>query len=160
MIRMTAEALRELIRKPGYRDASGAGLTGTPCVPVSSQPVTAGTRWTITLPFPPTLNHNTMPAKNGGRYLTQKYRDFRAEVCRIVEREKPTAIGNRFRMELELHYPDKRRRDADNAIKSCLDSLQLAAVISNDHWLRELYVKVIESAAPGPGKAVVTCIEL
>ena len=116
--------------------------------------------FTLQLPFPPSLNHNTMPGANGGRYLTPKHRAFRSTVFAIVATEKPAVIGKRFRFELDLHYPDKRKRDADNCIKAVLDALQRAAVLADDHWLRELSVRVIEAKKPNPGKAVVTVIEL
>jgi crossover junction endodeoxyribonuclease RusA len=55
---------------------------------------------------------------------------------------------------IDLYPPDYRRRDADNALKSCLDSLEHGGAYLDDSQIVDLRVRK-RSVLPG-GKAIVT----
>ena len=114
-----------------------------------SHAVTPGRRTdTLTLPWPPTGNTSVRHG-NGGHYLTQDVRDYRAAVGVICRDYAP--ITGPYKLRLELSPPDRRRRDADNAIKQALDALVQAGYLADDSmsYMRELSVIVQDDVRYG-----------
>ena len=106
---------------------------------------------TLTLPWPPTGNTSVRHG-NGGHYLTQDVRDYRAAVAAICREYAP--VKGRYRLHVHLSPPDKRRRDADNACKQLLDALVLAGYVQDDAmaYMRELVVTVSDEPCYGWAK--------
>ena len=96
----------------------------------------------LTLPWPVSANKRLIPAR--GRWvLNPKYRAWKAaaEVMLAIQLAgKHTAAGP-YHVVVWVHPPDKRRRDLDNAIKCCLDSLTAAHAITDDSAIDWLEVR-------------------
>ena len=96
---------------------------------------------TITLPFPPTVNHYW--GRRGNRsFILPRGLMFR----KIVALECiPYAKSELFDKKLSLFIcafpPDKRHRDLDNLLKALADSLQHAEVYKNDYQIDSIYIK-------------------
>ena len=112
-------------------------------------PATAGVApGPLTLPWPPTGNH-AVKHGNGNHYLRPEVRAYRAAVAAICANHTP--ITGPYKLRLELSPPDRRRRDADNAIKQALDALVQAGYLADDSmsYMRELSVIVQDDVRYG-----------
>ena len=93
---------------------------------------------TITLPWPPTVNHMHINVIKG-RIRSKGYIAFCELVAHIVEREKIASMGSkRLAVTITLNWPNKRRGDLDNRAKAVLDSLQRAGVYTDDEQIDRL----------------------
>lgn len=107
---------------------------------------------TITLPYPPTVNHAWGHNRHGGKYLRKSGRTFRLAVATAlvgVERFGSARVS----VGIEL-YPPTRAGDIDNRIKPLLDALEQAGLFDNDRQVDYLWVR--RSAPEKPGHCVVT----
>jgi crossover junction endodeoxyribonuclease RusA len=106
----------------------------------------------ITLPYPPSVNHyktigKIVRTKKGKIYQqrinSEDTKRFYYEVwCKIRSKNAIGAFSATISLEvtIDLHPPDKRRRDIDNGIKIILDSLQRGGLISDDNQICRLLV--------------------
>ena len=95
---------------------------------------------TITLPWPPTVNHMHINVIKG-RIRSKGYIAFCGLVAHIVEREKIASMGSkRLSVAICLHGPNKRSFDIDNRVKPILDALQRAGVFDDDEQVDSLAV--------------------
>ncbi len=95
---------------------------------------------TIILPFPPTLNHSSMPDGRGGRYLTDEHRRFRTAVAWLVQHRRLARIDGRLAIHIDLYPSDNRRWDIDNRAKAVLDALQHAGLFKDDSAVDDLHI--------------------
>ena len=117
----------------------------------------------ITLPWPPSVNHYWFRNKNGSMRVGEKGVLFRNSVAEIV-----AAAGIAGDMKslvivtIEAHTPDKRRRDIDNVAKAILDSLTHAGVWGDDDQVDDLRMYWARDAAGNKriGGMVKVCIEV
>jgi len=94
------------------------------------------------LPMPPTLNTYYRNVK-GKMKLSAAGRQYKIDVLAIVWhgcKGKPEPMMGRLRVEIKLHYPDKRSYDIDNRPKAVLDGLEEAGVYGNDNQVDALIV--------------------
>ena len=112
----------------------------------------------IVLPWPPTVNHNSVPTTSGGRTLTEAHRYFRFLVARMVFDAKLPKLYGRLRVYIVAHPPDNRPRDLDNLIKPTLDALQRAGAIENDKNIDDLHI--VRSTVEGAGFVDVRVTEI
>ena len=97
--------------------------------------------YSVQLPWPPTLNHNTLPNGRGGRILTAEHKTFRREVWYACNQARVPAFGNaRLMVQILAFPPDRRARDLDNLVKPVLDALQKAGVYVNDAQVDEISI--------------------
>lgn len=100
------------------------------------------------LPYPPSINHYWR--RVGPRTLISRTgRSFRAEVVSIVARRRPATMLGPLNVQIDLHPPDRRRRDVDNVLKSLLDALQQGGVYRDDSQIDDLHIRRRECVPGG-----------
>jgi len=89
------------------------------------------------LPFSPISVNGAYATdfKTKRRFKTAKYTAFTKNCVPYLPKER---IKGRVEIELNFYFPDKRRRDLDNYIKSMLDTLVLYGVIEDDSNVHRL----------------------
>lgn len=108
------------------------------------------------LPFPPTVNHY-WSRRGKQHFIAERGRAYCSDVLASVVSKLgrfPEATRSLLAMEIDLHPPDKARRDADNYLKAPLDALAKAGVYQDDVQIKRLVVEMFPSAGK-PGRAVV-----
>lgn len=112
----------------------------------------------LTIPYPPSVN-TYWGFQGNRRFLTKKAKDFKDMVrCEFLLSHEKSFEKNRLKIEIKLFPPDKRIRDIDNSIKSCLDALCQAGVFEDDSQVDVLIVNRGEIIKGG--KAIVTIVSL
>ena len=102
----------------------------------------------IELPYPPSVNHYYR--RVGPRTLISRQgRRYREQVCAILRSLRVRPIEGRLEVWIDAHPPDRRRRDADNLLKSCLDSLQHGGLYRDDSQIKRLHVAMKPPVAGG-----------
>lgn len=86
----------------------------------------------LTLPYPPSWNHY-LGQQGNKRFVTKQGKLYHQAVWAIVSQEgRPRFEDKTVAVCLEVHPPDNRRRDLDNALKVLLDSLKISGVYNDD----------------------------
>lgn len=85
---------------------------------------------TLELPWPPSVNHYWQRSKHGNLFVSKAGEQFRAAVVKLAATMKP--MEGRLRLCIEVHPPDKIKRDLDNIEKATLDALTAAHVYLDD----------------------------
>ena len=93
----------------------------------------------MTLPCVPSLNHVYRNVAINHRILTPKGKAWKEEVKWIALSERAKqfwelSTDEKLVMELEIFWPDFRRRDADNCIKLLSDTLE-GILYEDDRWI-------------------------
>jgi Holliday junction resolvase RusA-like endonuclease len=106
---------------------------------------------TLELPYPPSLNHfkkigRTMRTKKGFMYQTRvnspQTELFYQQVWVKVKASGIKSFGAaKLVLEIDVHAPDKRRRDLDNVCKVSIDSLQRAGLFDDDFNIDRLLIE-------------------
>lgn len=104
----------------------------------------------FTLPWAPSTNTYWRHIILGGKHkkarahtlLSEGGREYRVKVMAAVrEQQVPlNALKGRLSAYITAYPPDRRRRDIDNLLKSCLDSLVHAQVIADDGDIDDLHI--------------------
>jgi len=163
---LTDERVAELqaaARKRGAAKSPAiASRPATPANPTPPQtPSNAPLRdLTLKLPWPPSVNHSTLPTSRGGRILTAQHKAFRRQVAQVWSDHPESYAGpviGRLNVSAILFPPNHRKFDLDNRLKSLLDALQHAGVFADDEAIDQLSIRrsIIEAGQP-TGDAVVT----
>ena len=109
----------------------------------------------LVLPFPPSVNHYYR--RVGPRTLiSREGRSFRKRVCGLMAMRSVEPMAGPLSVAIDVHPPDRRRRDSDNVQKSLLDALQHGGAYHDDSQIVRL---VAEKREPVPGGQVVVTIE-
>lgn len=107
----------------------------------------------IELPYPPSVNHYYR--RVGPRTLISRQgRRYRERVCAILRTMQTKPYEGDLAVEVELHPPDRRRRDLDNAMKAFLDALQHGGAYCDDSQIKELNIEMLTPCRPD-GRVVV-----
>ena len=93
---------------------------------------------TLTLPFPPSLNHYWRFV--GSRVLISRQgRAYRETVGTILAAQRIEPLLGILAMEAEFYPPDRRRRDLDNLQKSLWDALQHGGAYQDDSQIYDFH---------------------
>jgi crossover junction endodeoxyribonuclease RusA len=114
----------------------------------------------IELPYPPTVNHY-WKRRHGQHslYIAEAGKRYREDVLGLVLVANPARpVPGRLSVVLELHPPDRRRRDLDNTFKGLLDALTHARVYEDDSQIDHLEIDRLEVRKGG--LVIVTITEL
>ncbi len=111
---------------------------------------------TITLPWPPSVNH-CWRTWRGRMLLSRQGRAYRDAVVGILRAARIKPLAGPLAVHVELYPPDRRRRDADNALKAISDSLQHGGAFYDDSQIVWMLVEKAE-IVPG-GKVIVRIAE-
>lgn len=119
----------------------------------------------LELPFPPSVNHYKkigalIKTKTGKLYQQRcdspKTIEFYYKVYRAYKLTMPPEWEKyarneeiAFDVKVDLHPPDKRRRDIDNSLKVLLDSLVHAKAIYDDSQINRLFVQKLHNVTNG-----------
>jgi Holliday junction resolvase RusA-like endonuclease len=94
----------------------------------------------LELPFPPSVNH--LWRRVGHRtLLSRSGRTFHRAVRVILVQMGVQPIAGRLAVTIDLHPPDRRRRDLDNALKALLDALQHGGAYHDDAQIDDLHIR-------------------
>ena len=98
---------------------------------------------TLTLPWPPSVNHYWRRNRNGSLRISKAGLAFRWQVAAACRSQikGPLRLRGRIHMFIDAHPPDKRRRDLDNLLKGLCDSLQHAGAYDDDCDIDFLQIK-------------------
>lgn len=97
-----------------------------------------GTRATLVLPYPPSINHYFAVVR-GRKILSKRGREYRAHVEFAVPKTWDTMTG-RLRVHLVAYMPDHRLRDIDNLQKPLIDALTHAGIWHDDGQIDDLRI--------------------
>jgi len=118
--------------------------------------VSAPNTITLTLPYPPSVNHYWR--RVGARTLiSREGRRYRARVTSMLAPRRAEPLRGSLHVHVAVHPPDQRRRDLDNAMKALLDSLAHGGVYEDDGQIDRLDIQ--RCAVVPDGKVVVRITE-
>ena len=94
----------------------------------------------LTLPWPPSVNHYWLRNRNGSIRVSAAGVSFRQEVWLRCRQERISGLTGRLYVSIEAFPPDARRRDLDNILKATLDALQHGGVYKDDSQIDKLLI--------------------
>ncbi len=95
----------------------------------------------LELPWPPSVNHYWKYGK-GCVFINRPGRQYRENVCvAVLLTDIREPLTGRLAVQVDLHPPDKRKRDIDNTMKGLLDSLAHAGVYVDDEQIDVLTIR-------------------
>jgi Holliday junction resolvase RusA-like endonuclease len=90
---------------------------------------------------------------NGRTYTPKRTRDYEAHVAACARaacfRDRWRCVDGELHVELHVTFPDRRRRDLDNAAKAVLDALNGIVWRDDSQIARLLVERAYDPAAPG-----------
>lgn len=94
----------------------------------------------LELPYPPSVNHYWR--RVGARTLISRGgRAFRESVCSILAAHGIEPMDGPLCVSIDVHPPDRRRRDIDNLQKALLDALAHGGAYHDDSQIVRLTVE-------------------
>lgn len=107
---------------------------------------------TLILPYPPSVNHYKRPGRlistKSGRAFQIRvntdatkryYYEVWMKIQQLRQKEGLKSFGDAMiSVEIDVHSPDKRKRDLDNICKVLCDSLQKAQLFDDDYQIARL----------------------
>lgn len=109
---------------------------------VSRAGANQGSEGSITLPWPPSVNHYWRRSKNGMMHISAEGLAFREAVgWNALQQNAPKQLTGDLIVDIEAFMPDKRRRDLDNILKALLDALTHADVWFDDSQIVDLRIR-------------------
>jgi crossover junction endodeoxyribonuclease RusA len=93
----------------------------------------------LQLPYPPSVNRYWRTFR-GRMIVSAEGRQYRADVLGALLGRGVRAPEGELAVALDMHPPDRRRRDVDNVCKAVLDALTAAGVYTDDSVVADLRV--------------------
>ena len=90
--------------------------------------------FSCSLPYPPSANTMYIVNRQGRRFASKNYREWKASALERSGKHDPPVFGPEERLHLEIRVfpPDRRKRDLDNLTKPIQDLLETAGVFPDD----------------------------
>jgi len=105
-------------------------------------------RRVFVLPYPPSINHYWR--RVGERMLiSREGRRYRKRVCAVLAAAGVQPLRGRLAVRVEVHPPDRRRRDLDNVQKALLDALEHGGAYDDDDQIDRIEVERGDVHPPG-----------
>lgn len=109
-------------------------------------PADFGWAWTEmlklpSLPYPPSVNHYWLRNQNGSMRVSAEGKTYRERVMWKLNRAVRQPLQGMLAVDILVDMPDKRRRDLDNILKACMDSLTAAGVWIDDSQVADLRIR-------------------
>lgn len=96
----------------------------------------------LKLPYPPSINHYYKNCRNGGKYISERGRQYRRDVLAIIKGLGIKSVGDSpVAVTVWLYQKDRRKRDIDNFQKCFFDALTTAGVWTDDSQVYEVSIK-------------------
>ena len=109
----------------------------------------------LTTPYPPSVN-SYWGFHGNRRFLTKKATDFKKSVAESFSNSLHSGFGKqKLFVCVYLFPPDKRIRDIDNSVKSCLDALCQAGVFDDDSQIEKLLVQRFDLCKGGKAEIII-----
>ena len=104
----------------------------------------------LTVPGPPVPKQRARMGAGGRFYTPQQTRMYEAFVRNIARASKPFTWPRdaQYRVELDIYFPDRRRRDADNVCKAFLDSCNTVLWDDDTQVIELVARKHVDKARP------------
>jgi crossover junction endodeoxyribonuclease RusA len=102
----------------------------------------------LELPYPPSANHYYR-VHRGRILISREGRAYRWKVGLVLAVSRIKPLDGDLEMWIEAYPPDRRRRDADNLLKSTLDSMEHGGLYHNDSQIKKLHVEIMEPVKGG-----------
>jgi crossover junction endodeoxyribonuclease RusA len=102
--------------------------------------------------YPPSVNNYYRHVGNR-TLISRRGRAYRKSVCSTIVAAGVRPMAGPLAVTIELHPPDRRRRDCDNAQKALCDALQHGGAYLDDSQIKDLHTVMREPCRGG--KAVV-----
>jgi crossover junction endodeoxyribonuclease RusA len=109
----------------------------------------------LTIPFPPSIN-SYWGFYGHRRFLTKKAVQFKADVAEQVRLADVNFGDARLFITVLLYPKDKRIRDLDNFLKSCMDALVQAGLFDDDSQIDRLLVERREKFKGGKAELIIS----
>jgi len=110
---------------------------------------------TLNLPYPPSINHYYIRARQGRIYIGKAGLEYRGAVGFALDLLDEKTLTGLISLNIVLHPPDKRKRDIDNVLKALLDALQHGGAFVDDS---QIWMLTIVKAEPSKGGSVTVTI--
>lgn len=92
------------------------------------------------MPYPPSINHYYVRTQRGTA-VGPKGKSYRRDVSLLLTPYKHQfKPEDRLTVTINVFPPDNRKRDIDNILKCCLDSLQESFIIPDDNQIDMLTI--------------------
>jgi Holliday junction resolvase RusA-like endonuclease len=111
----------------------------------------------VELPYPPSINHYWRRVGNQ-TLISREGRRFRARVLTILAALHVEPMTGPLHVEVDLHPPDRRRRDIDNVQKALLDALQHGGAYEDDGQIDRLVLTRCACAEGGKTVVRIRCV--
>jgi crossover junction endodeoxyribonuclease RusA len=109
------------------------------------------------MPFPPSINHYWRHCR-GRTFISGEGEAFRQHVALLLTILRTRPLRGDLVLSIDVHPPDRRKRDLDNLLKALGDALQHGGAYKDDNQIAELHVY---RRPPEPrGKVIVTIGEI
>lgn len=92
----------------------------------------------LTLPYPPTVNHLYTNVPGRGRVKSAHYKRWCEEAGWEARRQRAGKVAGPYALYITACRPDARKRDLGNLEKPISDALKTAGVIEDDHLCEKL----------------------
>jgi crossover junction endodeoxyribonuclease RusA len=94
----------------------------------------------LELPYPPTVNMYWR--RRGNQYfISAAGKSFRRSVGYLCLSQQVEPLAGLVAIDVQLHPPDRIRRDVDNVLKALLDALQHGGVYQDDYQISRLTIE-------------------